>query len=271
MGQIFSIVSQKGGVGKTTTALNLGVAFARSDRKVLIIDADPQGGIIYSLNKHLNSSFGLYQVFCGEADILDGAQPTELENLFVMDSGIPNSGSEIKAFEDSTRATGLFRESVLNAAPYYDLILIDCPPGIGLISTGALISSDYAIIPLQSEPLSLRTFPQLLRQLIDIKKNTNHSIEIAGILLTMFDDHSMASQLVHEEVRNYFNEDLVFETSIPRDTSLNLLYTGNRSLQEALLELENTSKGLQAYYNLAEEIQTRFFSRTHNELITKNF
>lgn len=271
MGQIFSIASQKGGVGKTTTALNLGVAFARSNRKVLIIDADPQGGIVYSLNKHPNSPFGLYQVFCGEAEILDGAQPTELENLFVMDSGIPNSNSKIQAFEDATRATGLFRESVLNAAPYYDLILIDCPPGIGLISTGALIASDYAIIPLQSEPLSLRTFPQLLHQLIDIKKNTNHSIEIAGVLLTMFDDNSMASQIVHEEVRNYFTEDLVFETSIPRDTSLNLLYTGNKNLPDALAELESTSEGLQAYYNLAEEINFKFFSRSSNELIAKSF
>ena len=271
MGQIFSIASQKGGVGKTTTALNLGVAFARSNRKVLIIDADPQGGIVYSLNKQPNSGTGLYQVFCGEADILDGAQPTELDNLFVMDSGIPNASSEIQAFEDATRATGLFRESVLNAAPYYDFILIDCPPGIGLISTGALIASDYAIIPLQSEPLSLRTFPQLLLQLIDIKKNTNHSIEIAGILLTMFDDQSVASHIVHEEVRNYFNEDLVFDTAIPRDTSLNLLYTGGRSLPEALKELEHTSEGLQAYYNLAEELYSKFLSRSSNELIAKQF
>ena len=271
MGLIFSIASQKGGVGKTTTALNLGVAFARSNRKVLIIDADPQGGIVYSLNKQHHSPFGLYQVFCGEADILDGAQPTELENLYVMDSGIPNSNSEIQAFEDSTRATGLFRESVLNASPHYDLILIDCPPGIGLISTGALIASDYTIIPLQSEPLSLRTFPQLLHQLIDIKKNSNHSIEIAGILLTMVDANSTASQLVHEEVRKYFTEDLVFENAIPRDTALNMLYTGNRTLTNAIEELETTSEGLQAYYHLAEEIYSKYFARTHKELIATNF
>lgn len=269
MGQIFSIASQKGGVGKTTTALNLGVAFARSGRKVLIIDADPQGGIVYSLNKHSNASFGLYHVFCGEADILDGAQPTELENLFVMGSGIPNASAEVQAFEDATRATGLFRESVLHAAPYYDLILIDCPPGIGLISTGALVASDYTIIPLQSEPLSLRTFPQFLHQLIDIKKNSNHSIEIAGILLTMYDDDSAASQIVHQEVRNYFNEELVFETAIPRDTSLNLLYTGNRGLLEAVHELEKASVGFQAYNQLAQEIRIKFYSRLPDELIAK--
>ncbi len=270
MGVIFSIVSQKGGVGKTTTALNLGVAFAKAGRKVLILDADPQGGIVYSLNKAPQSSMGLYQVFCGETDILDGAQTTELENLYVMDSGIPNSHSEIQAFEDSTRATGLFRESLLLASSHFDLILIDCPPGIGVISTGALAASDYAIIPLQSEPLSLRTFPQLLHQLIDIKKSSNNGIEIAGILLTMHDESSEASHLVHDEVRKFFTEDLVFETSIPRDTSLNLLYTGHRPLSDALNDLERSSSGLKAYYNLAEEIHLKFFANSHRELITHN-
>lgn len=267
MGHIISIASQKGGVGKTTTALNLGVAFSARQYRTLIIDADPQGGVVFSLDRgrqHYNAGDqhkGLYHALCGEAEINDIARPTEFDNLFIVDCGIANSVIDVQAFEEATRASGLLREIIQNSIQYFDLILIDCPPGVGLITNGALIASDYVIIPLQSEPLSLRTLPQLLRQLIEIKKTSNHAIEIAGILITMFDTLNPVSKTVTEQVHTYFNDDLVFQSLIPRDPQLHRLYSGSMSVSELIREIESTSIGLQAYDELAEEIEEKFLRK----------
>ncbi len=264
MAHIFCIVSQKGGVGKTTTALSLGLVFARHHKKVLIIDADPQGGIVYSLDKQRildhasNSRVGLYQVFCGQSDIHEAARSTDIENLFVVDCGIANTGAEVLAFEDATRAAGLFREAVQNAASFYDVILMDCPPGIGSVTTAAIIACDYVIIPLQCEPLSLRTLPQLLKQLLEIKKTVNRNVEIAGVLMTMYDETNPVSQSVAEQIRLCFNDELVFATPIPRDPSLNLLFSGIERMADMIPSLESDSPGMHAYRDLTQEIEYKF-------------
>ncbi|MCK6542914.1 AAA family ATPase [bacterium] len=265
MGQIFSIASQKGGVGKTTTALSLGIAFSRLNKKTLIIDADPQGGISFCLDRYYDmrrdqdqGRNGLYQVFCGAMDIAEAAQPSMIENLSVIDCGISARSSDIELYEDATRATGLFREAVIQAAQHYDTVLIDCPPGIGLVSAGALAASDYVIIPVQSEPLSLRTLPQLLRQLIAIKKEHNPDLAMAGILLTMYDHQSPASEMVAQQIRDFFEEDIVFKQAIPRDPVINLLFAGHENITSVLTEIEAQSAAFQAYQGLASEIAIQF-------------
>jgi len=261
MGNIFSIASQKGGVGKTTTALNLGIAFAERDLRILIVDADPQGGIVYSLDtrKRAGEAFpGLYQVLSGDSELQELARATSIENLYVVDCGIVNIGNELHALEEGARASGLFREAIQNSSQYYDAILMDCPPGVGVVATGALIASDFVIVPLQSEPLSLRTLPQLLKQLIEIKHTTNHGIEIGGILITMHDEKNPISKMVTEQVMANFNEDLVFQTVIPRDPKLNLFYSGIAGCVDIVKELRSVSPGFQAYQNLATEVEMKF-------------
>jgi chromosome partitioning protein len=271
MAHIFCIVSQKGGVGKTTTALSLGLVFASRNKKVLIIDADPQGGIVYSLDKQrlldhavTDGRIGLYQVFCGEADIPEAARHTDVENLDIVDCGIANTGSAVQAFEEATRAVGLFREAVQNAAAFYDVILMDCPPGIGSVTVAGVTASDYIIIPLQCEPLSLRTLPQLLKQLLDIKKTSHRSVEIAGLLITMFDRSNPVSQSVADQIRLCFNEDMVFAAPIPRDPSLNLLFSGIERLAAMIPSMETESPAMQAYQDVAREIEFKFLMQPHH-------
>lgn len=263
MGQIFCITSQKGGVGKTTTTLNLGLVFSGLGQKTLLIDADPQGGLIYALNSRATteqeSRRGLYQVFSGLADIDEIARPVCKPELYLADCGIANTVLDFEALEDAVQARGLFREALLSAAPHYDLILIDCPPGLGLLSVSALISCDYVLIPIQSEPLALRTLPPLIRYLISVKQAENTRMELVGLLLTMHDAESPVSEAVKEQLGTYFDEDLVFKTVIPRDPSLHELFTGSTRLMELYDTLKPLSAGLQAYERLVREIEMKMY------------
>ena len=145
-----------------------------------------------------------------------------------------------------------------NAASHFDWIFIDCPPGIGLVTTGALAASDYVIIPVQSEPLSLRTLPQLLRQLIAVKTNHEVPLEIAGILLTMLDAEDDASDMVARQMRECFDPELIFATEIPRDPSINLLFSGHENVGTVLPDIAERSTAIRAYQKLAKEIENKY-------------
>ncbi len=263
MGFLLSIASPKGGVGKTTTTLNLGLIYSISGKRTLIVDADPQGGILFGLNHHYERRpdeavpKGLYQIFCGEAEVMDCIQKTETENLFIMDCGISRQIGDIESFEESTRASGLFKSAMEQILISFDVILIDCPPGTGLIATAAITASHFVIIPIQSEPLSLRALPQLLRQMIAVKKSTNDSLELAGLLLTMHDDMNEASRWVAQQLREHFDQRFVFQTTIPRDPSVNLLFMGQDGISEIHQTLSPNSPGIAAYQQLANEILTK--------------
>lgn len=270
MNKVFSIVSQKGGVGKTTTALNVGIALARKNRRILIVDADPQGGTAYSLG-HPSSKdrvHGLLQVLAGEGEVAEFTRTTPVDNLEVIESGVSNTN--LSEYEEAARAVSLFREVIHAASGNYDMVLIDCPPGVGSITSGALTASDFVIVPIQSEPLSLRTLPQLLRHLIDAKRSHNHQLDIAGLLITMFDPMNTASQVVAQQIRQHFHTDMVFKSIIPRDPALNLLFSPVDPLQQVLDELSTFSVGLKAYQELADELQDRYLVRTDLSVRTKS-
>lgn len=257
--RIFSMVSQKGGVGKTTTAVNLGLAFAAHGERVLMVDADPQGGTLYSLMgtvSHERPFRGLLQVLSGEGEIVEFARPTMIDGLQVIDSGV--SHTNLTDYEEAAKAHRLFREVVRSAATAFDVVLLDCPPGVGVVTTGVLAASDYVIVPIQSEPLSLRTLPQLFRHMIEAKRHVNHNLDIAGLLITMFDPMNTTSQVVAQQIRQHFHDDMVFLTTIPRDPAMNLIFAPTDSLTATLNELQSYSVGLKAYRELADELDRRF-------------
>jgi chromosome partitioning protein len=256
MAPVVSIVSQKGGVGKTTTAIAMGMTLAERESSVLLIDADPQGGAIFGLRSHNASETtrGIYHVLSGECDFREAARLSFIEGLSIVDCGVAHTSADVQRYEEASRAHGLFKEAISIARSAYDVILLDCPPGLGVITEAALGASDSVLIPLQCEPLSLRTLSQLLQQLLDARRDTNPSLELLGILMTMFDDNSPMSQAVVDQVREHFQRELVFQTIVPRDPYLNFLFAGTRDLKDLLLDLKTSSPGLQAYRTLVDEI-----------------
>lgn len=253
----FAVSSQKGGVGKTTTALHLAFSFAAQGKRVLIVDADPQGGIIYGIDSDLNGGRlpGLYQVYCGDAELFELARSTGIEGIEIIGCGIENSSEEIEKLDEASKVVGLLKAAVQNAADQYDIVLLDCPPGMGHVTKSAFVSANSVIIPVQCEPLSLRTLPQVLRTLIEIKKQYNTSVKIAGILLTMHETRVALSQHIVDQVRRTFDPKFVFETVIPRDPNLNYAFSGS-SFYRAILkyESERQSPGIRAYSLLSGEI-----------------
>ncbi len=259
MNNVFCVASQKGGVGKTTTVLNLGLALAQKGRRVLLVDADPQGGIALCLEGQGSPAHdrrGLFHALSGEGDLRELARSTDVENVQVIDSGVERPG--IADYEEAARAAGLFRELIQSASAQHDVVLVDCPPGVGVIPTSALVASDYVLVPLQCEPLGLRTLPQLLRLLIDVKQGQNHRLDLAGIVITMFDAMNTTSQVVAQQIRHHFDPDIVFRTLVPRDPALNVLFSPTGRIESVLKELHAFSIGLKAYGELADELEERF-------------
>lgn len=258
MGLIFSIASQKGGVGKTTTTVQLGIALAERQKKTLLIDADPQGGLMSVFHQMTANGFasesnnpGLYDVFCGKADLTDIKRPTPWVNLHYIQPGINGNSGPLQAFEDAHQAVGLLREALQQSIGQFDVILIDCPPGMGVVVTSALNASDYVIIPVQSEPLGLRTFPVFIQYLIGLKNSWPASFELSGILMTMGDEDEVTSRTVMSQIRNFFDPDSVYRTVIPRDPSLNEMFIDPLRVSEFYRDLETRSAGIRAYKELA--------------------
>ena len=222
--KIISVINQKGGEGKTTTVINLAAGLSIKGKKILVIDLDPQGNATtgLGLSNTENSELTIYSVLNGDKKISEVVQSTRLDNLNLVTSNVDLSGLEVETAGDSRRAFKLKDElgSILNdsRAPY-DYILIDCPPSLSLLTIMALVASDELVVPLQTEFFALEGLTQLMKTIERIKSNLNPSLNIRGILLTMYDKRNKLSGEVEQEARNYFNEK-VYKTVVPRNVRL---------------------------------------------------
>ena len=251
--KIISVINQKGGVGKTTTVINLAAGLSMKGKKILVIDLDPQGNATtgLGLSNNISSEKTIYSVLNGNKKISNVIQQTSFANLNLITSNVDLSGLEVETAGDSRRAFKLKDElsSILNdsGAPY-DYILIDCPPSLSLLTIMALVASDALVVPLQTEFFALEGLTQPMKTIERIKSNLNPSLEIRGILLTMFDKRNKLSGQVEIEARNYFKEK-VYSTSVPRNVRL----SEAPSHGVPVLIYDKICPGSKAYFQFTDE------------------
>ena len=222
--KIISIINQKGGVGKTTTVINLASALSQQGKKILVIDLDPQGNATtgLGLSNTDQSDQTIYGILNGTVSITSVIKKTEFQNLDLITSNVDLSGLEVETAGDSDRAFILKAKltAYLNdSRAIYDYVLIDCPPSLSLLTVMALVTSNSLLVPLQTEFFALEGLTQLMKTIDRIKSNLNSSLNIRGILLTMYDKRNKLSGQVEQEARNYFNEK-VYQTVVPRNVRL---------------------------------------------------
>jgi chromosome partitioning protein len=249
MSKVISIFNQKGGVGKTTTNVNLCAALALKGKKVLSIDIDPQGNSTSGFGIEKNSlEYTIYDVLIEDYDINKIIQKTEIENLEVVPANIQLAGAEIELTNTKYREKTL-REKINLLDKNYDFIFIDCPPSLGLLSLNALAASNTVLIPIQCEYYSLEGVSQLIDTVKLVKKSLNPKLDIEGVVLNMFDGRTNLSIQVVEEVKKYF-KDKVYRTVIPRSVRL----AEAPSYGQPIMLYDDKSKGSQSYMKLSEEI-----------------
>ena len=251
--KIISIINQKGGVGKTTTVINLAAGLSMKGKKILVIDLDPQGNATtgLGLSNTASSDKTIYSVLNGNKKISEVIQATSLENLNLITSNVDLSGLEVETAGDSRRAFKLKDElaSILNdSGASYDYILIDCPPSLSLLTIMALVASEEVVVPLQTEFFALEGLTQLMKTIERIKSNLNTSLEIRGILLTMFDKRNKLSGQVEIEARNYFKEK-VYSAVVPRNVRL----SEAPSHGVPVLLYDKSCPGSKAYFSFTDE------------------
>jgi chromosome partitioning protein len=251
MARVICIANQKGGVGKTTTAVNLSASIAAGERKVLLIDIDPQGNSTSGMGLSKDGSNGtIYHALLRGSGLKETIQKTSLAFLDVVTSNTDLIGAEIELIQEKDREKKLDR-LIKEVVADYDYIFIDCPPSLGLLTINSLTAAHSVIIPLQCEYYALEGLGQLLKTIRLIKQSLNPRLEIEGILLTMFDGRNNLSHQVADEVRKHF-KDRVFRTIIPR----NIRLSEAPSHGKPVLLYDIHSKGAESYLNLAKEIMT---------------
>ena len=218
MGKIISIINQKGGVGKTTTAVNLSAYLADKGYKVLLIDTDSQGNATSGLSKKVKFRSDLYEVLLNDEIIENAIVKTDVRKLFLLPASIDLAGAEIEMVS-LPRREFLLKEKLQSIKDDYDFILMDCPPSLGLMTLNTLVASEFVLIPIQAEFYALEGLSQLVKTIKSVTRRLNPSLDILGILLTMFDGRTNLSIQVAEEVKRYFGTKL-FKTVIPRSIKL---------------------------------------------------
>ena len=247
MGKIISVANQKGGVGKTTTTVTLCAILAKKGKKVLLVDADPQGNATSGLGVTKDVELSLYDVLVGETTAEETIQSTSIKNLKVCPSNINLAGAEVELVSMMSREQRL-KEKLDEIKDKFDFILIDCPPSLGLITLNSFTASDSILIPVQCEYYALEGLGQLLNTVNLVKKHLNKSLEVEGALLTMYDARTNLSNQVVKEVKKYF-EDKVYKTVIPRNVRL----SEAPSYGMPITLFDAHSKGAKSYEKFAKE------------------
>jgi chromosome partitioning protein len=249
MGKIISVVNQKGGVGKTTTAVSLAASFGKAGHKTLIIDADPQGNTTSGFGvDRRTAALTTYDVLIQGSSFSSAAVPTKFDNVDIIPSSIDLAGSEVELADMERRAFRL-KQSLAGSKDVYEFILIDCPPSLGLITINALTASDTLLVPIQCEFYALEGLTQLMATVRSVKRGYNPDIEIEGVLLTMFDSRLNLTIQVTAEVKKHFREK-VYKTVIPRNVRLSEAPSHGQPIQY----YDPYSRGASSYDELAQEI-----------------
>ena len=247
MGKVISVANQKGGVGKTTTTINLSTILAKKGKRVMLIDADPQGNATSGVGVDKEVELSFYDVLTNDTEIIDTLEKTAIRNLVVCPSNINLAGAEVELVSMMSREQRL-KEKLDIIKERFDYIFIDCPPSLGLITLNAFTASDSVLIPVQCEYYALEGLGQLLNTINLVKKHLNKDIQIEGALLTMYDMRTNLSNQVVKEVKRYFNNK-VYKTVIPRNVRL----SEAPSYGMPITEYDPRSKGAKSYEKFAKE------------------
>lgn len=253
MARVITVTNQKGGVGKTTTVINLGASLAAAEKKTLLIDLDPQGnaGSGLGVDKEQLGDKNIYHVLVQEKKMVDVVMKTELEGLDIVPSNQDLIGAELELVTEIARETRL-KSSLEEILPLYDYILIDCPPSLGLLTINALVASDSYLVPMQCEYYAMEGLSQLIHLVGLVRKSLNQNLKDEGILLTMFDSRNNLCHQVAGEIRQHF-KDKVFQSVIPRNVKLSECPSHGKPI----LLYDVNSKGAISYLSLAKEIIQR--------------